>query len=230
MKLFDYNSKFMAFLRTTADLIILNVLYVLCSLPVVTIGASQAGLYTALREISDRDGNNSVSRSFFKGFKNGFGKITALWSAFLAGIVLLGYSVFFLYQAMKKGVVTTKAPIRVATIGLLLLCTISSQLMLFHSRFDCKPMQLLKNSIIMTFGHPIRSLLIGIVFWLPAIVIIVDGYTFIRITPLWIAIYYSLAGLISSALMNKPYEKIIYPNGKPQETQNENSEEDDESE
>ena len=40
MKLFDPDSPIMSFLARVADLVILNVLWLLCCLPVVTAGAS----------------------------------------------------------------------------------------------------------------------------------------------------------------------------------------------
>ena len=41
--LFSYDSKLMQILNFIGDLIILNVLYLVCCLPVVTIGAAQIG-------------------------------------------------------------------------------------------------------------------------------------------------------------------------------------------
>ena len=70
MSIFNPNSKFMYYLGITGDLIILNVLFAICCLPVVTIGAAQAGLYTGLRNVMDRDSGNTPTKSFFKGFKN----------------------------------------------------------------------------------------------------------------------------------------------------------------
>ena len=46
MNFFSYESKPMQILMLLGDLIILNLLFILCSLPVFTIGAAQAGLYT----------------------------------------------------------------------------------------------------------------------------------------------------------------------------------------
>ena len=49
MNIFNYESKFNQLLMTLADLIILNLLFVVCSLPIFTIGAAQAGLFTGIR-------------------------------------------------------------------------------------------------------------------------------------------------------------------------------------
>ena len=231
MSIFDPDSKFMTFIRLTGDLIILNVLYVICCLPLFTIGAAQAGLYTGLRDLFDRDGDNGTAKSFFKGFKNGFWKITAIWSVILLCMALLGYSVYFLYETMKLNIVTTNAPIIVALIGLLLFAVFSVQLTVFHSKFDCTPFLLIKNTIVMIIGFPLRNLIMAVMMYLPVGVLIMDGgITFIRATPLWIAIYYSLVCLLSATLMKKPFNKIINPDGEDEkkEDEKEKSEEADE--
>lgn len=209
MSIFDPDSKFMTVLRITGDLIILNVLYLVFSIPLFTIGAAQAGLYTGLRDLFDRDGDNSTFKSFMKGFKSGFGKITAIWSAVLVSLSLLSYSIYYLYFTMKEQIVTTRAPIIVAIIGVIILCVFSVQLTIFHSKFDCSPMLLIKNTIFMVIGFPLRSLLLAIMMYLPIGIFIMDGgITFIRLTPLWIAIYYSLIFQFSTSIMKKPFKKI----------------------
>ena len=77
--LFSYENKFMQALMTLGDLIILNLLFLICSLPVVTMGAAQAGLYTAVRTIVDKDDDTAPVKAFFRGFKSGFIKITLVW-------------------------------------------------------------------------------------------------------------------------------------------------------
>ena len=44
--LFDMDNPFWRFMSLVADLIILNLLFVLCSIPIITIGASTTALYT----------------------------------------------------------------------------------------------------------------------------------------------------------------------------------------
>lgn len=209
MNIFEYDSKFMTFLRMTGDLIILNALFLICSIPLFTIGAAQAGLYTGLRELFDRDGDNSSFKSFFRGFKNGFSIITAIWSFVLISLSLLSYSIYYLFFAMKDKIVTAKAPIIVAIAGVVILCAFSAQLTLFHSKFDCKISLLIRNTIIMVIGFPLKSLIMAIMIYLPIIVIIIDGgRSFIIATPLWVFVYYSLVFLLNSSLMKKPFEKM----------------------
>ena len=65
MNIFDYNSKFNQLLMTVADIIILNVLYLVCCIPVFTIGAAQAGLFTGIRVLLDKEDDSSCAKAFF---------------------------------------------------------------------------------------------------------------------------------------------------------------------
>ena len=53
MNIFNYESKFNQMVMVLADMIILNLLYLICCIPIFTIGAAQAGLYTAVRAMRD---------------------------------------------------------------------------------------------------------------------------------------------------------------------------------
>ena len=67
MKLFSYDSKFMGFLNSLVDVIWLNILWTICSLPVITIGASTIAAYTvSLKMVDGTEGR--ITKQFFKAF------------------------------------------------------------------------------------------------------------------------------------------------------------------
>lgn len=219
MSLFDPNSKFMLYVRVLGDMIILNVLFIICSIPIITIGAAKSGLYTGLRELFDRESSNSPSKSFFKGFKNGFVKISGIWTFALVCIAALCYCIYFLYHAIEQEVIQTNIPIITAIIGLLLFCINISQLVVFHSKFDCKPMLLIRNTIVMVIGFPIRTIAIAVVSWLPVVLFLFNSYIFFLLSPMWFGVYFAFSGYLVNSFMKKPFDKIIYPNGKPEDSE-----------
>ena len=76
-KFFDMESPFMQILSVTADLIIVNLLTVLCSLPVVTLGASLTAMNDALgRLVRGEEGH--MAKDFFRAFASNFRQGTAL--------------------------------------------------------------------------------------------------------------------------------------------------------
>ena len=51
-KIFNYDSKFFAGMTKVSDTIIINILFVICSIPIVTIGASITALYSVSMKIT----------------------------------------------------------------------------------------------------------------------------------------------------------------------------------
>lgn len=88
MKLFSIDSPIMQFLSRLTDIIILNFLFLICSLPIITIGASTTALYSVTLKMVKNE-ESYVLRSFFSAFKSNFKHSTVSWLLLLgAGIVV----------------------------------------------------------------------------------------------------------------------------------------------
>lgn len=88
MNFFNLDSPFMRFLTKMADLIILNILYMICCIPIVTIGAASTALYTvSMKAVKNEE--SYIIRGYFKAFKENFKISTLTWLVALAiGIIL----------------------------------------------------------------------------------------------------------------------------------------------
>ena len=98
MKFFSYESKFSQLLLKICYSCYLNLLWFVCSLPVVTIGAATTALYyTSLKVI--RGEESSLTQQFFHSFRENFKQATVLW-LIMAGIGLFlagdGYILYHL--------------------------------------------------------------------------------------------------------------------------------------
>ena len=87
MKFFSYESKFSQLLMKLCYACYLNLLWLLCSLPVFTIGASTTALYYASLKVV-RGEESYVGRLFFRAFRENFRQATVLW------LILLGIGLF----------------------------------------------------------------------------------------------------------------------------------------
>ena len=187
------------------DLFILNVIFVFCCLPVVTIGAAQAGLFTAVRVLSDPQDDSSCIRAFFRGFKNGFGKITGVSLFFLLLDVLLLYMLLMFHSYQDTG-----RFLHWAFPGVLLcMCAaVHGLIPLFHARYQCTPLQLVRNSIVLLVMFPLRSLLASVLLWAPLILFLLYTNVFLNLGVLFITVYYSTAFLIGTYLTQKPFRML----------------------
>ena len=79
------------------DVLTVNILWLLCSLPIITIGASTcAAFYVTQKMVDDEEGY--VSRQFFKGFKDNLKQGTIMW-LFTAPSI---YVCYLIWQLISK--------------------------------------------------------------------------------------------------------------------------------
>lgn len=200
--LFSYDNPFMQALMYVADLIILNVLFILCSLPLFTIGAAQSGLFNAVRVMQDKEDDSSLTAAFFRGFKNGFKRITIVWLSFLAIFAVLFYNFVTVYILGSTGL---EAPTVFAIIGLCLCGLLYCVMTVFHSRFDCTVKQLFRNALLLILAHPLRCIALTLLIWSPLLILLLDFYGFTMLAPVFLAVWFSVTSLFAYSCMKKPF-------------------------
>ena len=201
MNLFSYESKPMQILTFLGDLIFLNFAYLICCIPIFTIGAAQAGMYTAMKVLTDPEDESSVMAAFFRGFTGGFGTVTLAWgmvSLILALVTVAGY------MAIAYG-----ASLWMIGIALAVIALYQSLIPVFHSRFGCTFLQLLRNAFFLILGFPLQSLLAAALIWLPVIIALLDFVLFMELTPIWGTLYFSFACLFGYTFLKKPFKMLI---------------------
>jgi uncharacterized membrane protein YesL len=104
MKFFSYESKFSQLLLKLCYACYLNLLWAVCSLPIVTIGASTTALYYACLKII-RGEESYAGKMFFRAFKENLKQATVLWLILLGLGIFLGADGYILYhlRLMSEG-------------------------------------------------------------------------------------------------------------------------------
>lgn len=146
--LFNLDNPVMQFLSRIFDLVVLNVIFLIFCIPVVTIGASLSGLYYVSLKLV-RGEEPYIWRNFFKAFRQNFRQGTVIWILLAAAAVLLRMD-FQIINALDTGVF---AVVRVLlwVISGVLFCVF---LYIFPviSHFVCSTKQAFKNAFLMIIG------------------------------------------------------------------------------
>lgn len=106
MKIFSYDSTFSQMMLRLSGSCYLNLLWTLCSLPVVTLGASTTALYSVTLKLAEGE-DGHLTRRFFRAFRENFRQATVLWLIVLSvGIFLAldGYIAYHLRSASTGAV------------------------------------------------------------------------------------------------------------------------------
>lgn len=87
-RIFDMDNAVFRFFRTLGEIWWLHILWLFCSLPVITIGASTTALIYSCMKLHDKEGY--ATQNFFRSFRENFRQSTLLFLFFLiTGILLL---------------------------------------------------------------------------------------------------------------------------------------------
>lgn len=97
------------------DLFILEVLFLLTSIPVITIGAGLTAMFSVCRKLQN-ESVSSVTKAYFAEFRESFWKSTGAWVVITVGAFLLGISINYFGRGSGLSIV----PLTVAW-GLLVL-------------------------------------------------------------------------------------------------------------
>lgn len=207
MNIFDYNSKFNQLLMTLADVIILNVLYILCCIPIFTIGAAQAGLFTGIRVLLDKEDDSSVAKAFFRGFASGFKTVTVANIIMLVVVALsayLVYAVVVLRLLSNGGLIPMILSIVVLALAYATHCIIGP----FHATFGCTVGQLIRNAFFVVVAYPLRSLALAVMMALPVALLLTSYNILIGGMVALLALYYGVAYLTGFSLLKKPFQRL----------------------
>jgi len=155
------NNKVISVINKVVDAVILSLLWVLCSLPVITIGASSAALYHAVSESVIQD-KGYAYKSFFKSFKLSFRQSIFFTVAFLLFATTFLFIIFFFYYN-PMGLFSQVYSV-FCLFCLALTALGHTYVFALIGRFDLTSRQILSLLVRLIFRNLPRSLLILIVF------------------------------------------------------------------
>ncbi len=199
-RIFSLDSPLFSFLNKVADLILLNILTMICCLPIITIGASMTALhYVVLKMV--RDEESYIVRSYFKSFRQNFKQATIIWLILLlVGAVLIGDVVILNFSAIRFS-----NWIRIALFTVIIIVLLATMhLFPVLSRFDNTIKNTFKNSFfmgILTFPKTILMLLC----WIAPLVI---AAFIVQATPIVFMLGISTPAYLCAMLYNKTFKRF----------------------
>jgi len=200
---FSYDSKLTLVLNIIADVVLVNILYLLCCLPVVTLGAARAALYTAGCKWFRKE--ESGVKNFLKAFANNLRESTPITLCFLVVALLFCYCTFLVYVNDVPGRMGFYITL---TVALVVLAMILSQVFMCVSRFSCTFLQYIQNALILGFYMSVRSVCHVALFLLPWVLLFCLPDIFFNAIPFWLLVYFSGQGYLNAAMVCGVYDEL----------------------
>lgn len=154
----------MSFLGKVTDLVILNILTLICCIPILTIGAAlSAAHYAAIKMYRDTD--DYVVKNFFRSFKTNLRQGTGIWLMFL---VVMGMSVFAFSVYGNEGINGILKAVVLATM-IFIIMTMCWVIPL-QARFSNKVFMTIRNGFMLACRYIFRTLGMLVIFVLTVLV------------------------------------------------------------
>lgn len=210
--LLNLDGPLMSWLSRMCDLLWLNILAMVCCIPIFTAGASITALYyMTMKMVKNEEGY--ITKGFFKSFKENFKQSTIIWAVML-GIMLL---VWCDYRIFTYSNVEFPKALMIAFGVLILLCIITA-LYIFplQARFVNSCKGTVKNAFLLGVTQLPKTVLMLIIYIAPILLV-----SFLPITvPLYIMFGISLPAYLSSYVLVSIF-KILEANQEEREKQQE---------
>lgn len=160
--IFNPENRFWIFMDKVMDAMIISILWLVCSLPVVTMGAATAAVFRfTLDQVRDEEGY--VWKSFFKAFRQNFRQATVLW---LAGLAVGAFLMADMYLCMRLRIPGTMRMALMTGFGCISLIYLLTMMYVLPltACFQVTARRAVRDSFVMAVGNLPVSLLILLIY------------------------------------------------------------------
>lgn len=203
--LFNIDSPLMHFLGKVADLMILNLLFLITCVPIFTIGASLTALhYVTLRMVSDED--SAVSRDYLRSFKQNFRQATIIWLILITFALLITYDIRLVWNG--AGYVNTVMKI-LSIIASVALVMVILYVFAILAKFHNSVKGTIRNAVAISLSAFPRTLSM---FMLVAASVALTFYTETTVRwglLFWLTFGFSAVAYFNSFLLKKTFGNLI---------------------
>lgn len=203
MGIFNIDSPIMRILIYITDLVILNCLWIICCIPIVTIGASTTALYGCFL---NRSTESSVVKRFLAQFKSNFKKSTLLWLIEVVLLAITLLNIWFYYNTFGENFSILRILLLIPSV---ILGVGIEYIFPLQSHFENTIKQTVKNGFLIGLAHFPTSFLILIINLLPVILALVDIEVFFRISPLILIMGQAVIANVTSLLFQRVFKHYI---------------------
>lgn len=194
-EVFNIDNKFFSTISKIVDCIFVTILWIVCCIPVVTIGAATTALYhTVYKTIAQGEGY--VFIEFMHSFKSNFRQSSIVWGIMLVVGAFLGMDAYLTWQLKAAGDA-------VGNIFYFIILFLIIEFLVFTyafpyiARFQDDSKKIIKNALFLALGNPLKTILmlitcvvaVYLVYVIPLLVIVAPALYMLAIEQLMESIY-----------------------------------------
>lgn len=203
--LFNSDSPIMLFLEKAANLIILNLLWIICCIPIITIVPSTSALYYVTLKMA-RGEEPYIVKPFFHSFRENLKQGICLTLFYMAVGLLFFFDIrFFLSMGNALGQILAASFIVLCIVLVVMFCYTCPLQAQFYNPIRAT----LKNSFLLCVAHPLRTLVILVLNLIPIALFLFGTYYFLMTASFWFLLGFSLIARINAVMFVKIFAKFM---------------------
>lgn len=203
--LFHYENPFIQFLVRVGDLMILNALFILCSLPVVTLGASLTAMHRVTQNMLFEQ-EEPLLKAFFRAFRQNFKQSTLAWLVELVVIVSLVCDVLLVMAYFDGGL--AKAMYILVAVLAILVAGVFSYLMPLIARYENGMRQQVNNAVVLAIIKLPKTVLLTLLNLLPVILLLISVPVFVQTLIFWVIIGFAFVSFLTSSILKPVFQQL----------------------
>lgn len=192
------------FMDAFGNVFALNLIFILFSLPVVTIGASMTALYSVCLKLTNKE-EPHLWQAYVHAFKTNFKKATIAWLILIAAFIVL-WGDNMLINTIEGGLASFYTIVSV--IEIVVLALIIPFLFPLIAKFDNTIGNYFKNSILMAIGNLGSWLKVSLIWFAPTVLSLRYPVIIISTWYIWLIFMFGLMAYWSSKIINKMFAKV----------------------
>lgn len=197
-KVFSIESGLFPILAKIFDLLILNIVFLIGCLPIVTIGASLTALYSVTLKMV-RNEESHVVKDFWSGFKKNLKQSTIIW---LGALFLLAAFVFFAQSILRNTSVILFPLLLLVTVSLLSFMYVFPMI----AKFENTSFHIIKNACLISFHNTAYSI---VLFIITILIVAIIPIFIPKLLFIWLFLSFSVSAFVKSFLFEKIFNNYI---------------------
>ena len=195
------DTKFWDIYTLAGNGIMVNLMFLICSIPLVTIGAAWCGLCSSLRFAIRGD---RWAAGFKEGISTRFWRMTITWTVLLLPIIDRIAAILTIVADIELGKTTLEEvmPMLIgSSVFLLFLIMLAAALILLNVYIPTSVTQWLKNGVTLVFRNPLGIAVMAVLMWLPLATVFLMGLSSTLLLIIYAALYFIFVVFVATMLM-----------------------------
>ena len=210
--LFKLDSPLMRFLSNATDLVALNLIWLICCVPVITIGPSTAAMHCVARDIAKGEWP-PVLKTFFREFRSNFKQSLLVFLILLIPVCMAAAYLLMFASGGLDHIPVLKYLCVLAVVIIALVCSYVYPLL---AHFDNTVGNTLKNAFLLPLANPFLAVVVTALNLLPILVLLINPELFSRCVIFWMLVGCALTAVINAKMLG-PFFARMTPTEQPPE-------------